>query len=169
MRIAIYPGVFDPITLGHLDVIQRSCKLFDKVIVAVAQDPSKERLFTLGERVELVRTSIKDLPRVEVKTFDGMLVEFARQQGACAIVRGLRVVSDFEQEFQMSMMNKKLAGELETIFLMAATEYCFLSSRVVRQVASVGGCVKGLVPPVVESALKAKFNRLKHIRAAIKS
>lgn len=165
MRIAIYPGVFDPITLGHLDIIKRSSKLFDKVIVAVAQDPSREHLFTLGERVELVRTTIKDLPRVEVKTFDGMLVEFARQQGACAIVRGLRVISDFEQEFQLSMINKKLAGEVENIFLMAATEYSFLSSRVVRQVASVGGCVKGLVPPIVEAALKAKFNRVKYMRA----
>jgi len=165
MRIAIYPGAFDPITLGHLDIIRRSCRLFDKVIIAVARDLGKEHLFTLSERLELVKITTKDLPKVEVKTFDGILVEFARQQGACAIVRGLRVISDFEQEFQLSMMNKKLAGEVENIFLMAATEYSFLSSRVVRQVASVGGCVKGLVPPIVEAALKAKFTRVKYMRA----
>ncbi|MBE3580593.1 MAG: pantetheine-phosphate adenylyltransferase [Thermoanaerobacteraceae bacterium] len=159
MRIAVYPGAFDPITLGHLDILRRSCRLFDKVIVAVVQDPPKQPLFSVRERVELVQAATKDLAQVEVTTFRGLLVEFASSQGACAIIRGLRAVSDFEQEFQISVMNKKLAGEIETVFLMAATEYSFLSSRVVRQVAAVGGCVRGLVPPEVEEALEAKYGR----------
>ncbi len=168
MSVGVYPGTFDPITMGHLDIIRRSCKLFDRVIVAVAQGFSKERLFTLEERMEMVRAAVEDLPRVEVKALDGLLTEFVRREGACAIIRGLRAISDFEQEFQMSVINKKLTCEIETVFLMAAAEYSFLSSRVVRQVATVGGCIKGLVPPVVELALQAKFNRLEHLRAAIK-
>ncbi|MCG0277792.1 MAG: pantetheine-phosphate adenylyltransferase [Thermanaeromonas sp.] len=157
MRVAVFPGTFDPITLGHMDLIRRSCKLFDKVIVAVGDYPFRDTLFSVKERVTMVRACTEHLPSVEAKTLRGLLVEFARKHGACAIIRGLRAVSDFEQEFQVSVMNKQLADDIETIFLMPATEYCFLSSRVVRQVASVGGSVKGLVPPVVEIALKAKF------------
>ncbi|MGB9660944.1 MAG: pantetheine-phosphate adenylyltransferase [Moorellaceae bacterium] len=158
MRIAVYPGTFDPITNGHLDVIKRACKLFDRVIIGVAKDNYKQTLFSLDERVELVREVTKDMAEVEVKAFQGLLVDFVRREGACAIIRGLRAISDFEYEFQMSIMNKKLAEEVETVFLMTATDYSFLSSSIIRQVASLGGCIRGMVPPVVELALYEKFN-----------
>ena len=158
MRVAVYPGTFDPITNGHLDVIKRACKLFDRVIVGVARDNYKQTLFSLEERVRLAREVTQDIPGVEVKAFQGLLVDFVRREGACAIIRGLRAVSDFEYEFQMSIMNKKLAEEVETVFLMTATEYSFLTSSIIRQVASLGGCIRGLVPPVVELALYEKFN-----------
>jgi pantetheine-phosphate adenylyltransferase len=158
VRIAVYPGTFDPITNGHLDVIKRACKLFDRVIVGVARDNYKQTLFSLEERVRLAREVTQDIPGVEVKAFQGLLVDFVRREGACAIIRGLRAVSDFEYEFQMSIMNKKLAEEVETVFLMTATEYSFLTSSIIRQVASLGGCIRGLVPPVVELALYEKFN-----------
>lgn len=158
MRIAVYPGTFDPITNGHLDVIKRACKLFDRIIVGVARDNYKQTLFSLEERVKLVQEVTRDIPGVEVKAFQGLLVDFVRREGACAIIRGLRAVSDFEYEFQMSIMNKKLAEEVETVFLMTATEYSFLTSSIIRQVASLGGCIRGLVPPAVELALYEKFN-----------
>jgi len=158
VRVAVYPGTFDPITNGHLDVIKRACKLFDRVIVGVARDNYKQTLFSLEERVRLAREVTQDIPGVEVKAFQGLLVDFVRREGACAIIRGLRAVSDFEYEFQMSIMNKKLAEEVETVFLMTATEYSFLTSSIIRQVASLGGCIRGLVPPVVELALYEKFN-----------
>lgn len=158
MRVAVYPGTFDPITNGHVDVLNRACKLFDRVIVGVARDNYKQTLFSLDERVELVREVTRDIPGVEVKAFHGLLIDFVRREGACAIIRGLRAVSDFEYEFQMSIMNKKLAEEVETVFLMTATEYSFLTSSIIRQVASLGGCIRGLVPPAVELALYEKFN-----------
>lgn len=164
MRIAVYPGTFDPITNGHLDVIKRACKLFDRVIIGVAKDNYKQTLFSLDERVELVREVTKDIAEVEVKAFQGLLVDFVRREGACAIIRGLRAISDFEYEFQMSIMNKKLAEEVETVFLMTATDYSFLSSSIIRQVASLGGCIRGLVPPAVELALYEKFNWTKKYR-----
>lgn len=158
MRIAVYPGTFDPITNGHLDIIKRACKLFDRVIVGVARDNYKQTLFSLEERVKLAQEVTQDIPGVEVKAFQGLLVDFVRREGACAIIRGLRAVSDFEYEFQMSIMNKKLAEEVETVFLMTATEYSFLTSSIIRQVAALGGCIRGLVPPIVELALYEKFN-----------
>ncbi|MGI9862001.1 pantetheine-phosphate adenylyltransferase [Moorella naiadis] len=155
--MAVYPGTFDPITNGHLDIIRRAIGLFDRVIVGVAEDNYKETLFSLAERVYMVRAVTGDMPGVEVKSFTGLLVDFARREGAVAIVRGLRAVSDFEYEFQMSIMNKKLAADLETVFLMTATEYSFLSSSIIRQVASLGGCIRDLVPPQVERVLLQRY------------
>ncbi|WP_434075087.1 pantetheine-phosphate adenylyltransferase [Moorella naiadis (nom. illeg.)] len=157
MKMAVYPGTFDPITNGHLDIIRRAIGLFDRVIVGVAEDNYKETLFSLAERVYMVRAVTGDMPGVEVKSFTGLLVDFARREGAVAIVRGLRAVSDFEYEFQMSIMNKKLAADLETVFLMTATEYSFLSSSIIRQVASLGGCIRDLVPPQVERVLLQRY------------
>ncbi|MDN5347905.1 MAG: pantetheine-phosphate adenylyltransferase [Clostridia bacterium] len=157
MRIVVCPGTFDPITNGHLDIIRRACNLFDRVIIGVARDNYKQTLFSIDERVALVKEVTQDLPNAIVKPFSGLLVDFVRREKACAVVRGLRAVSDFEYEFQMSVMNKKLAEEVETIFLMTATEYSFLSSSIIRQVASMGGCISDLVPPAVEKALYAKY------------
>nr|WP_277997915.1 pantetheine-phosphate adenylyltransferase [Moorella glycerini] len=158
--MAVYPGTFDPITNGHLDIIRRAIGIFDRVIVGVAADNYKETLFSLEERVKLVKAVTRDWPMVTVKAFSGLLVDFAHREGAVAIVRGLRAVSDFEYEFQMSIMNKKLAGDLETVFLMTATEYSFISSSIIRQAASLGGCIRGLVPEEVERALLQRYGFL---------
>ena len=157
MRTVIYPGSFDPLTNGHLDVIQRATKLFDRVIVAVAKNESKSPLFTLAERVELVGGCIGHLPNVEVDSFDGLLVEYAEKCSAQAIIRGLRAVSDFEFEFQMALMNRKLDAAVETIFLMPKEEYTYLSSRIVKEIARLGGDVSGFVPACVAKALSRKF------------
>ncbi len=160
MQVAVYPGTFDPITNGHLDIVRRAADIFTRVVVGVAADNYKETLFSLEERVKLIRTVTRDIEGVIVKPFSGLLVDFARQEGAIAIIRGLRAVSDFEYEFQMSIMNKKLAGNIETIFLMTATEYSFISSSIIRQVASMGGCIRGLVAPEVEQALLQRYGFL---------
>lgn len=157
MNIGIYPGSFDPITCGHLDIIKRSAKLFDKLIVAVMTNPQKKPLFTVKERIELIEYSIRDLSNVKVDSFNGLLVDFAKQKNAQVIVKGLRAVSDFEYELQMALMNKKLDNEMETIFIMTNSKYSYLSSSVVKEVASFGGCIKGLVPSLVEKELKNKF------------
>lgn len=160
MRIAIYPGTFDPVTNGHLDILHRAANLFDQVIVGVAVETNKKTLFTLEERKQLLENSIKD-PNVSVEIFDGLLMRFAEIKGACAIIRGLRAVSDFEYEFQLSMMNKQLNDKIETIFLMTASDYSFISSSMIKATSSLGGCVTGLVPPNVEEALKRKFRSIK--------
>lgn len=157
MRIAIYPGTFDPVTNGHLDILYRSSTLFDRVIVAVAKENYKNTLFTLEERAELLNKVIGDMPNVEVEVFSGLLVDYVKSKGACAIIRGLRAVSDFDYEFQVALMNKKLYNDAETVFLTTDTKYSFLSSSIVKKVASLGGCVKGLVPEEVEEALKKKY------------
>lgn len=154
---AIYPGSFDPITNGHVDIIQRGKKIFDKIIVGVLDNPKKMPLFSAEERVELIRKTFEDDRAVEVKTFSGLLVEFARQHQADAVIRGLRAISDFEYEFQMALMNRKLWSEIETLFMMPSLKYSFLSSNLVKEVFQLGGCIKDLVPPVVEEALKNKF------------
>lgn len=159
MAIAVSPGSFDPITLGHLDIIERSAYIYDKVIVAVASKPAKQTLFSVSERLDLVAGAIKTNARVQVEEFDSLLVEFARQHGASIIVKGLRAISDFEHEFQMALLNKKLDTEIETVFMMARPEYMFLSSSAVKEIASYGGPVQGLVPPNVESSLKNKYKR----------
>ena len=157
MRIAIYPGSFDPMTNGHLDVVQRAAKLFDRVIVAVAKNEGKHPLFTQAERVALVRQAVADLPNVTADSFDGLLVEYVAAKKARAIVRGLRAVSDFEFEFQLALMNRKLDENIETIFMMPKDTYTFLSSRIVKEIARLGGDVRQFVPPNVQAALQRKF------------
>ena len=157
MRTAIYPGSFDPLTNGHLDVIQRAAKLFDRVIVAVAKNDSKQPLFTLTERLALVKAAIQHLPHVEADSFDGLLIEYAARQKAQAVVRGLRAVSDFEFEFQLALMNRKLDENIETIFMMPKDTYTFLSSRIVKEIARLGGDVSPFVPPHVQVALRKKL------------
>ena len=158
IRIAVYPGSFDPITKGHEDLIRRSLAFVDRVVVAVAVNVAKQPLFTLEERVGLIRETVR-LPGVDVQSFEGLLVEFARRIGASVIVRGLRAVSDFEYEFQMALMNRNLDPKLETVFLVPAFDLTYLSSSLVREVARFGGDVSQLVHPAVQQALKRKFAR----------
>ena len=157
MRRAIYPGSFDPVTNGHLDVIERGRKLFDEVVVAVAHNEGKQALFSLEERLELLEATIGKMENVRIAQFDGLLVEFAVTQQASAVIRGLRAVSDFEFEFQMALMNRKLEGAVETIFLMPKEEYTYLSSRIIKEIARLGGDVSTFVPPAVAKALAKKF------------
>lgn len=157
-RIAVYPGSFDPVTRGHEDLIRRSLAFVDRVIVAVAVNVAKQPLFTLEERVALLHETVR-LPEVEVRSFEGLLVEFAQRAGASVIVRGLRAVSDFEYEFQMALMNRTLAPRLETVFLVPAFDLTYLSSSLVREVARFGGDVSQLVQPAVQQALRRKFGR----------
>jgi pantetheine-phosphate adenylyltransferase len=155
--IAVYPGSFDPITNGHLDVIYRAAQLFDRVIVAVARNAEKAPLFDVKERLALTREAVKKLPNVVVDEFDGLLVSYARKKRAAVIVRGLRALSDFEFEFQLSLMNRKLDEGIETIFLMTKDEYTFISSRLVKEICHLGGDVSEFVPRGVERAMKSKF------------
>ncbi|MBS4036332.1 MAG: pantetheine-phosphate adenylyltransferase [Ignavibacterium sp.] len=158
MRRVIYPGTFDPVTYGHIDIVRRAVALFDEVVVTVAINPSKKPLFTTDERVEMLRESLKEFDsKVIIDSFDGLLVEHAKQVGATAIVRGLRQISDFEFEFQMALMNRKLSGDITTIFLMPHERYTYLNSTVIRNVASLHGDISNFVPPVVHEALKKKF------------
>lgn len=157
MRTAIYPGSFDPLTNGHLDVIERAIKLFDRVVVAVAKNESKQPLFTLKERLELVRRSVKHLKGVEADSFDSLLVNYVEERNAQAIVRGLRAVSDFEFEFQLALMNRKLNERVETIFMMPKDTYTFLSSRIIKEIARLGGDISDFVPGPVQEALLAKL------------
>lgn len=158
MRIAVYPGTFDPVTLGHIDILHRAAGLFDKIIIAVASDSNKATLFSLEERQELLRNEIKDMANVEVCPFSGLTVEFARQCGAVALIRGLRAISDFEYEFQLALMNKKLAPDMETVFLMTKSEYSFISSSAIKWAASLKGSVSEFVPANVEKALLKKLH-----------
>jgi pantetheine-phosphate adenylyltransferase len=157
MRTVIYPGSFDPLTNGHLDVIQRATKLFDKVIVAVAQNESKSPLFNLKERVALAKQATTHLPNVEVDSFEGLLVNYVESRGGQAVVRGLRAISDFEFEFQLALMNRKLNERVETIFMMPKDTYTFLSSRIVKEIARLGGDVTAFVPAHVGEALSKKL------------
>ncbi|HZI92896.1 MAG TPA: pantetheine-phosphate adenylyltransferase [Patescibacteria group bacterium] len=157
--IAVYPGTFDPITNGHLDLIQRGSRLFDLVIVAILGNPEKAPLFTVEERARLIRESVLTLPNVRVETFEGLLVDYVRSRGAQVIVRGLRAVSDFEYEFQMALMNRRLDTEVETVFMMPAEAYSYLSSRLVKEVAALGGDVSGLVPPPAGAAIVKRLAR----------
>jgi pantetheine-phosphate adenylyltransferase len=157
MRTAIYPGSFDPLTNGHLDVIQRAAKLFDRVIVAIASNESKRPLFSVEERLALVKPAIAPMKNARADIFEGLLVEYAAKQKAQAIVRGLRAVSDFEFEFQMALMNRKLAEKIETIFMMPKESYTFISSRIVKEIARLGGDVSPFVPPHIVVALGKKL------------
>ncbi|HEU4524307.1 MAG TPA: pantetheine-phosphate adenylyltransferase [Gemmatimonadales bacterium] len=158
-RIALYPGSFDPPTKGHEDLVRRSLALADQVIVAIARNATKQPLFGVDERLALLREAVGGDARISIQSFDGLLVEFARQVGASVIVRGLRAVSDFEYEFQMALMNRRLHPSLETVFLVPAVDITYLSSSLVREVARYGGDVSGLVHPVVAAALEGKFGR----------
>jgi pantetheine-phosphate adenylyltransferase len=157
MKIAVCPGSFDPPTSGHIDIIERAAKIFDYLIVTVAVNPAKKPLFTLKERVEMLKEATKHLKNVEIDSFEGLLIEYVRKRGAKIIVKGLRAVTDFEYEFQMALINKKLAEDVETIFLMTKAEESFLSSSIVKEVASLKGSIKGLVPENVEKELIKKF------------
>jgi pantetheine-phosphate adenylyltransferase len=157
MRTVIYPGSFDPLTNGHLDVIERATKVFDHVVVAVAHNESKHPLFTQAERVQMVAQAVRGLPHVETDSFNGLLIEYAEKRSAQAVIRGLRAVSDFEFEFQLALMNRKLNERVETLFMMPKDTYTFLSSRIVKEIASLGGDVSAFVPAHVRAALAAKL------------
>ena len=157
MKTAIYAGSFDPITRGHDDLIRRSLEFVDRLVVAVAMNSAKQPIFTPDERVELIRASVGDDPRVEVRQFHGLLVDFARQTGARMLIRGLRAVSDFEYEFQMALMNRHLSPSLETVFMVPSLDTTYISSSLVREVARFGGDIEGLVHPAVAAALRARF------------
>ncbi|MDD2430622.1 MAG: pantetheine-phosphate adenylyltransferase [Firmicutes bacterium] len=159
MKIAVCPGSFDPLTNGHVDIINRAAMVFDKVIVAVLHNPNKKPLFTMEEREKMIKESLENLPNVEVESFSGLLVDYARQRGACAIVRGLRAVSDFEIELMQASVNRKLAPEVETIYMMTSNDFSFLSSSVVKEVASFNGDVTCMVPKVVAKKLAEKFGK----------
>ena len=159
MRRAIYPGSFDPVTNGHVDIVERARKLFDEVIVAVAHNDEKQPLFPLSERLDLLRRTVGKIENVRIAQFKGLLVEFAKAEKAGAVIRGLRAVSDFEFEFQMALMNRKLDAAVETIFLMPKEEYTYLSSRIVKEIARFGGDISSFVPACVAEALNKKFNR----------
>jgi pantetheine-phosphate adenylyltransferase len=160
VSVAIYPGSFDPITNGHLDVIDRGRKIFDRLIVAVLRNPNKAPLFTVEERKIMIEEAVRDFPNVEVEVFDGLLVAFARSRHCKVILRGLRAISDYEYETQIALINRKMAPEIETIFLPTSTEYSYLNSTMVKEIARFGGCVRGLVPPGVEKRLREKFKPL---------
>jgi pantetheine-phosphate adenylyltransferase len=155
-KLAIYPGSFDPVTNGHLDLIERASKLFGRVVVTVARNAEKAPMFTLKERVEMLREATQPFPNVEVDTFDGLLVDYARKLGARVLVRGIRAISDYEYELQMALMNRRLEPQLETVFMLPAVEYSYLSSHLVRELAALGGSLTGLVPPAVEQRLRIK-------------
>jgi pantetheine-phosphate adenylyltransferase len=154
---ALYPGTFDPPTNGHVDLIQRGALLFDHLTVAILSNSAKDPVFSVEERVEMLREVTAEMPNVEVATFDGLMVDFARQLGATAVLRGIRAISDYEYEFQMALMNRRLAPEIETVFLQPAGRYSFLSSRMLKEVYSLGGDVTGLVPPNVFKRLRARI------------
>ncbi len=159
MRICVYPGSFDPITNGHLDIIERASRLFDKIIVGVLLNTSKMPLFTVEERIKLIDESCAHIKNVEVDSFEGLLIDFMKKKKALTIIKGLRAVSDFEYEFQMALMNRKLNSEIETIFMMTNSKYSYLSSSLVKEVAKFGGCIRGLIPSTVEKEIVKKFNR----------
>ena len=162
MRTVIYPGSFDPLTNGHLDVVQRAAKLFDKVIVAVALSEPKRPLFSLEERLQMVSRAVRHLPQVETDELRGLLVDYVEKRSAQAVIRGLRAVSDFEFEFQLALMNRKLNERIETIFMMPKDTYTFLSSRIVKEIASLGGDVSAFVPTHVRTALSHKLGLAPH-------
>ncbi|HUR35203.1 MAG TPA: pantetheine-phosphate adenylyltransferase [Vicinamibacterales bacterium] len=155
--LAVYPGSFDPLTNGHVDIITRGARLFDRIIIAILFNAEKRPLFTMEERVDIAREVFRDLPNVEVDTFNGLLVDFVEKRKAQVIVRGLRAVSDFEFEFQMALMNQRLNGKIETIFMMPAEQYTYTSSRLIKEVFRLGGRVHGLVPDMVEERLRSKI------------
>ncbi|NJS14568.1 MAG: pantetheine-phosphate adenylyltransferase, partial [Sphingopyxis sp.] len=166
MKIGIYPGTFDPITHGHTDIITRSLRVFDKVVVAVAPNQSKHPLFTLTERLDMIRIVMEKMKQVEVTHFDGLLVDFVQRYGGHAIIRGLRAISDFEHEFQMALMNRKIAKQVETVFLMPSEEYSYLSSTIIKEVANHGGALTEFLHPEVARQLQHRIRSLKNMKLA---
>ena len=158
-RIAIYPGSFDPVTNGHLDILERGLMLFDKIIVAILLNPGKASLFSVDERVEMLTASTQKLKNIEIDQFDGLLVDYAKKRNAQAILRGMRAVSDFEYEFQLALMNRRFNRDIQTVFLMTGLRWIFTSSSIIKEAASFGGNINGMVPPVVRQKLKDKFKR----------
>lgn len=159
-KVAVYPGSFDPITNGHLDLLERSLKIFDRIVIAIAANPGKKALFSLDERIELIENALGGHPfghRVQVDSFDGLLVDYVRRMKAHAIIRGLRAVSDFEYEFQMALMNRRLNTDIETLFIMTSMRWIYISSSIIKEVVMAGGCVTGLVPEMVEKRLEEKL------------
>ena len=159
--LAVYPGTFDPFTNGHRDILERALKIFPRMIVAVSGNPEKAPLFTLEERMEIIRDAVRDMQGVRVDAFHTLLVDYVKTQGAAVVIRGLRAISDFEYEFQMALMNRRIAEDIETVFLMPHEAYTYLSSRLVKEVALLGGTVKGLVSPVVERMLRERYRQRK--------
>jgi len=157
LTVAVYPGTFDPVHYGHIDVAKRAASIFDRLIVAIYDRPDKRLLFSVGERLAMTRRALKDMPRIQVCSYSGLTGDFVRSWGAKVIVRGLRVISDFEVEYQMALTNRKLAPDVETVCLMTGLEYAFMSSSVVKEIASMGGPVSQFVPPHVEEALRTRF------------
>ncbi|MDQ3069931.1 MAG: pantetheine-phosphate adenylyltransferase [Acidobacteriota bacterium] len=164
-RIAVYPGSFDPLTNGHVDIIRRGAKMFDRIIVAILLNADKAPVFSAADRAAMIRDVFDDTPSVDVDTFEGLLVDYMKQKGAGVIVRGLRAVSDFEYEMQMALMNRHMSPDVETVFMMPAEEYTYVSSRLVKEVAGLGGSVRGLVPPIVESRLVERRLARKTLKA----
>lgn len=160
-RIAIYPGSFDPVTNGHLDILERGLKMFDRIIIGILHNPNKMSLFSMDERKTLLYDSLVAFPNVEVDTFDGLLVDYAAQKGACAILRGMRAVSDFEYEFQMALMNRKLNRDIQTVFMMTGLRWIFTSSSIIKEAAQFGGDIDDMVPPMVSRRLKEKYAKLR--------
>ena len=160
-NMAVYPGSYDPLTNGHIDIIERGLKIFDKIVVAVLKNPSKTYLFSLEERQQILRSVFKDSPRIEIDHFEGLLVEYLNHKGINTVVRGLRAISDFEIEFQMALMNRKIEPRIETIFFVPSDSYSFLSSKLVKEIYQLGGEVGSMVPGIVDQKLKEKFSRRK--------
>ena len=156
-RVAIYPGTFDPLTNGHLSIIKRALKIFDKLVVAILINPNKSPLFTLEERISMLKEVFKDEPNMEIDSFNGLLVDYAVKKEANIVVRGLRALSDFEYEFQMALMNRKLNRDIQSVFLMTDYKWFYISSTIIKEAARYGGDIKGLVPPIVNERLKQKF------------
>lgn len=157
MSVCVYPGSFDPVTNGHLDIIKRASKSFDKIIVAILNNPNKKPFFTVEERINFLKRTTKDIKNIEIDSFSGLLIDFMVQKDVNIIIKGLRQVSDFEYEFQMALMNKKLSDQIETLFMMTNSKYSYLSSSIVKEVALFDGCIKGLVPEIVEQAIHSKL------------
>ncbi len=161
MKTAVYPGSFDPITNGHLDIVKRGLGIFDRIIVAVLHNPTKKSLFSVAERIEMIEQSLADLPGASADSFDGLLIDYAAQKKAAAVLRGLRAVSDFDYEFQLALMNRRLNRDVQTIFLMTGLRWIFTSSSIIKEAASFGGDVSGMVPPIVEQQLKKKMAEIR--------
>jgi len=160
LKVAVYPGSFDPITNGHIDILEKTSKIFDRIIIAVVHNVYKQALFTLEERVNLIKESIRHISNIEVESFSGLLVNYVKEKEACAIIRGLRTVTDFEYEMHMAMMNKELLPEVDTIFVMSSSKYIFVSSSIIKEAALVGGDVSSLVPEAVKRKLEEKIRKL---------